>query len=78
MTTPQRKPLGVPELRKKLATIRILFNDLSQERAQEAAKVKTGELNTEISALKQEALLTEMIHYDTCAEVIEALEKSLL
>ena len=76
MSTKNR--LQVPEIRHKLATLRIIFTQLSSDRASEAARLKTAELNSEVSALKQEILLTEMIHYDQCAQIIEAIEKSIL
>lgn len=70
--------IELDDIKRKMATVRVLLTGLSTARATQAAKLKTGELNSENSAKDQEILLTEMILYDTCANVIKALETSLL
>lgn len=75
---PHGDVIEVDEIKRKMATIRILLLNLSSKRATEAAKLKTGELKSETSSKDQEILLTEMMFYDTCANVIKALEISLV
>jgi hypothetical protein len=65
-------------IKKKMATIRLMLQGLSIKRAQQAAKLKTGELSSETTVKDQEILLTEMLYYDTCVNVLEGLEKSLI
>lgn len=76
--SPKRSRSEIDVIRLKLATVRILFSSLRDKRAKDAARIETGELSADHPSLEQEILLTEMIHYDMCSQIIEAMEKTML
>lgn len=68
----------VDQIRRKLATIRILLLAERDRCAKEASVIQTGQLATDQGKWEHESLLREMILYDQDAQIIEAIEKSLL
>lgn len=68
----------VDQIRRKLATIRILFLSERDRCAKKASMLQTGQLSTDKGKWEHESLLREMILYDQDAQIIEAIEKSLV
>jgi len=68
----------VDQMRRKLATIRIMFLAERDRCAKAASVIQTSSLATDKGKWEHESLLREMILYDQDAQIIEAIEKSLL
>lgn len=68
----------VDQLRRKLATVRIMFLAERDRCAKAASVIQTGALSTDKGKWEHESLLREMILYDQDAQIIEAIEKSLV